>query len=224
MSAVTGFQMPFRRDNYELFKEAFKGEKTLPYVTNRLVSANKIAKKGGHVLMEHNDHQYRLHYDNRRIIKDFDDTGDNKLQDSDPVRFTLQDSDPVRFAEQAGFMRSLSKLVKIKKYHKNTSLPNALGKYKNSNDVCIRSFVKALFCESLNVTHQGFKNYEEIREYLVTFDESINMTRNAIALLKRRCVDKAFTKHQVVKNDYSKRFVVYTKGKFPEFNESDFYK
>jgi len=71
--ATTGFQhniYPQKYDMLEILIETFQSEsKTIEYIQSRLRSATDIFKKGGHVTMVYKDQQFRMHYDNKRVLE-----------------------------------------------------------------------------------------------------------------------------------------------------------
>lgn len=54
----------------EVFTESLKTEsKTIEYIQSRLRSASEVYKHGGHVTMIYRDQQFRMHFDNKRVIQ-----------------------------------------------------------------------------------------------------------------------------------------------------------
>lgn len=72
ISAATGYRMPKKAGYFDEMSKVFHGDKTINYVVQRLTTANRIAKKGGHVIMHRNDQVFRLHFDNRRVIQEIE--------------------------------------------------------------------------------------------------------------------------------------------------------
>lgn len=207
--------MPYGVDNYENFAQVFASDKTINYVSSRLTSANKIAKKGGHVVMEKSDQVFRLLYDNRRILKDVDGID---------LTEKMLDSAPLNKADEAGVLRTLSKITSKNVYQKNTSLSNKIVKYKNENEICVRSFIKALFYEALNTSYRVFESYSELVTFVKEIDKGVKLNPNILAILKNRCAIGDYNKNQVLKNKYSLKFVEGIKKRFPDFSEQDFFK
>lgn len=189
----------------------FESGKTIQFVASRLTSANKLAKRGGHVVMEYNDQIFRLHFDNRRVIQESPDFHEGML-----------DSKPVTKASDALIMRDIGKIGKNSVFHKNTSIANKVSKYSSYAEVCERVFLKWIFCDSHN--SNVFRSHSEILEFFRSYNKNTKVNLNTIGIIKHRYSNTRFTKHQVFKDENSLKFVNYIKTKFPEFNEVDFFK
>jgi hypothetical protein len=70
--ATTGFQNKVYESREELYKtleSVMKSEsRSIEYVQGSLRSATDIYKKGGNVTGKSRDQQFRMHYDNRRLL------------------------------------------------------------------------------------------------------------------------------------------------------------
>lgn len=73
IQASTGFQTKVYRNRQQLltlFEGVLKSErKELEYVQSSLRSAKEVYKDGGNVTMKYRDQIFRMHYDNRRVLK-----------------------------------------------------------------------------------------------------------------------------------------------------------
>lgn len=134
----------------------------------------------------------------------------------------MLDSKPLKNAGQARLLRKIGKLTKTPIYHQLTSTATNLPKYRHKNEICIRSFLKALFSDALNLNHKSFLNYLEIVKFITAFDEETTISVNLLSVIKNRIDKFSYTKHQVVRSAYSERFVAYVKIKFPDFLENEF--
>lgn len=155
-----------------------------------------------------------MHYDNRRLIVDSDSDSCNKFLDSKPLDI----------AEHAGVLRLKGQISKTSVYNKYSSTATGLKKYKRTNEICIRSFLKALFTPALGVSYVDFEKYAGVIDFIKGFDDSISVNAIVLATIKSRIRHYSFTKNQVPRNTYSENFVDYVKTKYPDFVEKDFFK
>ena len=207
--AATGFQKGnlSLEEVYELFLEKFKEDnKELYFIQNSLRSGKDIYKHGGNVTNVYSDKVFRLLYDNKRLI-DENDKIDN-----------LYDSKPLNSVDESSLIRYMAKLPRTKQYTINSGSAYA-SKYKNSQDLMIRNFLRALLADQLNLKSNVFKTYKDIIDFLKGFDKTINYSENSISQLKRR---GKFVK--VRKMQDASRFVDYILEKFPDFNHEEFFK
>lgn len=143
-------------------------------------------------------------FDNRRLIV-------NK-------RAPLKDSNPVKNIHQAELLRSLSKLSKDSKYHKNSHTPVLSNLYKNKYERGVRAFIRGLFAKDYNLDHTYFNSYNEIVKFIKDFDKEYKINENVIALLKRR----PMAKRKIPKSSDMTDFCAYVKAKFPDFDDKSF--
>ena len=59
----------YKKELLTLLEGCLKSEvKTIEYVQSSLRSASEIYKEGGNVTPKYRDQQFRMHYDNRRLL------------------------------------------------------------------------------------------------------------------------------------------------------------
>lgn len=203
ISAMTGFQ-PRNYEHQErirLIKEAFESDyRRINFGQRSLRKVTDIFKDGGHVTAKVNERSFRVVYDNRRQIID---TG---LLPSTNLLF----SKPLLDRDTAATLKAIG-LLGSDLYAPNTeySLKSGSSDYK---DIAIRSFIRALLQNKLNLVNT-FSNYNEIIEFIyTTFD--IKLNPNYIANQKRR----AFIPNMVPSNKQTLEIIDKIKIKFPEFN------
>jgi hypothetical protein len=207
--AATGFQKGLYSmiELEKLLKDTMNSKnKEIVYLNHRLRSSLDVFKHGGHVTSVYKDQVFRLFYDNKRVIQE----GGGDFLDSKPV----QDID------QAELLRFLGKLPRKTMYEKNTTSVNSYkSTYKNTIDVVARNFIRSYLSGDLNLDNKYFKNYTELAEFVNNFDNSLKITPNIIAQLKRRPARPKI----ILKDSISEKFVKYISEKFPSFNGSKFF-
>jgi len=179
--ATTGFQHFYTKDEMiKVFTDTIKTDsKTIEFILSRLRSATDIFKKGGHVTMEYKDQQFRMHFDNKRVIEVPEVIGDEYFLDSRPV-------DTITHGEN---LRFIGKLTKIKQYTRYANKSNVV-RYNNIEDLAINNFVKGLLAEPpmFNLNRSVLKKYKNILEFLKAYNPEIKLNENSIAVLKYRKV------------------------------------
>jgi hypothetical protein len=210
--ATTGFQRYIynKSDMLQIFTNVLKTEtKTIEYIQSRLRSATDIFKRGGHVTKVYRDQQFRLQFDNKRILNSTDFcTG-------------LIDSTPLPSVKHGENLRYMSKLPKLKQYSKFSGSISD-NKYKNMVDIGIRNFIKGLLTTTpLFNLHQGdIGGYQEIIDFVKGFDSSTKLTPNSLAKLKGRDISvKSIPRLKEIE-----LFVNYIKTTYPQFNENLFFR
>lgn len=166
-----------------------------------------ILKEGGMVTPCYSDKIFRMHYDNRRVI-------DDKL-----VIDRLLDSKPSTNVESARLYRFVGKLPTAMSYNKTLSSREVSNKYNNVLDIAVRSFIRGLFNKDYNLDISAFKDYKEVVEFVTKFDNSIKLTVNTVASLKRRPLNK---RRILASNETVVNFLKYVKIKFPDFDNVGF--
>lgn len=190
----------------EYFKEILNSEeKRISYLASSLRSAVDIHKKGGHVSMVFKDQYYSFVYDNKRNILD------NTC--SQP---SFHDSRPLVDIEQAKQFRFIASLNDKPNYHKHLE-PNITKKYKTTDEIAVRNFIKALFADELNLDSKKFKSYSEIAAFIKDYNKFV-ISENYIANLKRR----KNTRVKIKRTKEVSRFIEYVKSKFPDFDATGF--
>jgi hypothetical protein len=172
ISALTGFQKK-GIGNKELFHLVTKSmtsfEKSLNYIQTSLRSATDIYKKGGHVTPINRDQVFRTVYDNRRVIEKTNDlqtkikviNGDTSLEFLN-VYSTLLDSKPMRNKEQCDSFRSIGKIVKDTVIYNVTNRKPSNNLYKDSFDIALKQFIRALYSEKLKLNPKEFKFHKDL--------------------------------------------------------------
>jgi hypothetical protein len=227
IKAATGLQTKGMNNDLlnELLLKTFNTEdKTLEYIQWSLRSAKEIYLKGGNVVESNRDQRFRLLYDNRRKIDD----GGVDLDLTKEMR--LLDSSPVLNRKEAEVLRHISKLPTLVNYQHNSGV-GGLSSYKSFLELGVRNFLKYLLSDQLNLDHKAFKNYKEIVKFLNGFNEyndvlgksRLSVKENYVATIKRRGF-KNTTKKVVKRTVETLKFVEYVKNKFPNFDDSKFFR
>ena len=217
--ASTGFQHRAYNSRVQLiegFIEAMKSEsKTLGYIQSNLRSASEIYKKGGHVTMVHKDHQFRMHFDNRRVIQ-WETTIPSTIEN-------LVDSIPVETVTTVKNMRFISRMSKTKLFTRFSSV-KTVNKYKDDEDMVVRKFLKGLLSTPplFNLHREELMSYQLIQEYLERYNPKIKYTVGMLAIIKYR-VSKGVKWLPVQRTKASEVFVQYLKQNFTSFDEEEFY-
>ena len=213
--ATTGFQHKIygKDDMLEVFTETFKSEsKTLEFILSRLRSATEIFKRGGHVTMQYRDQQFRMHFDNKRVLQTTENTTDEILFDSLPLKSVKQGEN----------FRAISKITKVKQFTKYSNIKDSMLKYEKIEDLAINNFVKGLLMEPpmFNLSKDKFKSYEDIVTFVKRFKPSVKMNEQKIAMLKYRKIKLK----SVPKLKATEEFVNYVKNHLVEFDSDSFFR
>ena len=178
--ATTGFQHIYRKDDMWIaFSEIYASEeKSVEFVQSRLRSASDIYKKGGHVTMVYKDQQFRMHYDNKRLLE-CKETFDGLL-----------DSKPHENIKQGENLRGIGKVYKTKQYSRFANLGVGGTKYLKPVELAVRNFVKGLLSEPpmFNLHRVGLESNQKIVDFIHRFNPEIKITVNSISLLKNRSI------------------------------------
>lgn len=212
--ATTGFQHNVYSidDRLKVFTETFKSEtKCVEFIQSRLRSAKDIYTRGGHVTMVYNDQQFRMHFDNKRLL----------VASPGEIEEQLLDSKPLMHIKHGENLRFISKLTKISQYSKFSS-SGVTSRYKKSDELAITNFIKALVSEPplFKLHRVGLEKYSDIIDYLKAFNPSINISKNRIAYLKSKSVNW----RSVPRISKSDEFIKYIKLKFKDFDENSFFR
>lgn len=215
--ATTGLQHRAFRGKDEMLKqfiETVKTEiKTLGFVQSRLRSATEIYKKGGQVTMVRRDQIFRMHFDNRRLL-DWETTIPSTIE-------KFIDSKPLLDISQGQNLRFIGRLSKNKQYGKYTSIKTVTN-YKSQEEVVIRNFLKCLLSSPpLFNLYYDFANYQEILEYIHSYNPQLKLTSDDIAILKYRT--KTVQWLHIERTKTGDDFIEYVKIKYPNFDVGGFY-
>jgi hypothetical protein len=214
--ASTGFQRnvyPNRDEMLNVFLDTISSDnKTIEYVQTRLRSAIDIYKKGGHVTSTFRDQQFRMHFDNRRLI----------VEPVKTLNVTFLDSKPLIDVDHAENLRAISKMSKTGLYSRQTSGGGKDNSYKTYEDLAIRNFVKGVLSNPplFNLEGSDFKSYKAINEFLKGYKSSINYTPQIISNLKNRSIKWKSTP----RTPQSEDFIKYVKSKIVNFDVDSFFR
>jgi len=133
----------------------------------------------------------------------------------------LLDSKPLKNSVSCFNLRKIASKLRVFEYNQRTSV-KIDKKYKNYSDIAIRNFIKGIYSKPpiYSGIAQSFKDYSSLIAFIKDFDTKVKISKQSISNLKNR---KIINK-QVPKTDETISFVNYIKKKFPDFNESLFYK
>jgi hypothetical protein len=241
--ATTGFQRKgmSKKELFELFEKTMENsEKVIEYTQTSLRSATDISKKVGHVVQTYRDSSFTMKYDNRRIIVDNIFTNlNNSTKKEEEVELLLTplykesplqedsillDSKPFTRKEECANLRYMSKRNRVKEYNSITSLPLqkvSITSGKNYKSLAIRQFIKLLYSDNETYMNlrSSFKNYNELVNFIKSYDNSIKITKQSISnLLNRKVIHK-----QILKNEDTLSFISYVKTRFPDFKDDQFF-
>lgn len=215
--ATTGFQNRIygtKKELIDVFLHTIKSEhKTIEYVQSTLRSAKDIYTKGGHVTMQYRDQYFRMHYDNRRVLK-WETTIPAKAE-------VLIDSIPLLTAKEGENLRYISGVHKKKLYGKYTSVGNRVNKYKITGEIAVRNFVKGVLTNPMlfNLTKDTFYTNRDLIEFIECYNPLFKYNDVILTQYKNRKVKLLKTPRSKESED----FVKYVKIRFPHFTEEGFY-
>ena len=208
----------------EVFTETFHTEsKSIEYIQTRLRSAKDIFKHGGHVTMLFKDQQFRMHFDNKRLlISDSVISNSNSNSNSNPIEEILLDSKPLISVSQGENLRFISKLPKVKQYQKYSNTGIVANKYNQNEDLVIKNFVKALLTTPpmFKLHRVGLENYKDIVAFIKGFKPNLKIDVNAIAVLKNRSLKRK----SVPRTIHCEAFIQYLLVKFKDFEVDSFFR
>lgn len=118
-------------------------------------------------------------------------------------------------------LRYISRLYKNKLYGKFSGVSTGLNKYKSTDEIAVRNFLKGLLANppKFNLQPGVFYDYKEIIAFVNGYNPHIKIKVNNLALYKRRNVQIV----RVQKTNETEAFVKYVKEKFKDFDEKSFY-
>ena len=216
IAATTGLQRGnLFKTNEEIesyFKEILNPSnknKNINFIATSLTSANEIFKRGGHVAQKFKDQIYSFNFDGKR-----------KILDEIVSKPNFHDSLPLKDVDEAKILKNFNNLARQSNYVGNLASGAVVKKYKNTTELGIRNFIKALFANDLNLKSENFQNYGEIIDFIKLFDPNYRLTANNIATLKRRCNTRVLLRKTVE----LEKLVDHIKSKFPDFDAKGFYK
>jgi len=210
IKATTGFQARgYKNDELKTFFTSIlkSDNKEFNYIYSTLTSPNTIykSKVKMNVTIYYSDHVFRLLFDNKRFIID----SNNSFHSSKPW-FNVN---------QAMNSRRIANIIKNNEYQKLTHVKSN-KEYKNYTELAIRNFIRALFNNDFNINNP-FNSYNDIIEFIKTFDKKINLQKYTISRIKNN--DK-FIYNNVPLNKDTFKFATFVKTKFPLFDFNKFFK
>ena len=220
--ATTGFQHRAYTNKNELligFLELMKTEgKTVEFVQSRLRSASDIYNKGGHLTMVHRDQQFRMHYDNRRVLQ-WESTIPYSVE-------CLVDSKPLLDVLEGKNLRFIARMSKTKQYSKYNSEGKSIALYNNNEEIAIRNFLKGLLITPamFNLNRRELNSYTSIVEYIKNYNPLFKINEVTLAQVKRRVNAKQIKWMRVQETKASAAFVKYVQQKFKDFDVVSYYK
>ena len=203
--------------------QTFQSEaKSFEYVQTRLRSATDIFKKGGAVTMVYRDQQFRMHFDNKRLIEVPNTVKVVEKEDTSLMKAVLLDSSPLADVSQGENLRFISKLSKLKQFSRYSNFSSGVLKYKSKEDLAINNFLKGLIAEPpmFNLHREGLKTNKAIIDYLLQYDPNIKINENNLKNLKRSTI----TKKSVPRLQECENFIEFVKIKFNQFDEVNFFR
>lgn len=200
----------------EFIKSLDSDKKGFNFIQQSLRYAKDIYKKGGHVIMNYADRNFKLVYDNRRriILKDEDEN------ENDPCK-TLLKSSPWDNCNECMEVRGLLKIVNTSDYNRILSKQGTKA-YKNYVEVGVRSFIKGYLNNLYGLKKEDFKNYQDLIDFIKSYEpaNNVNLSKQSISNLRnRRTILKNVPRIKEVQS-----FVDFVKTKIPHFDSDSFFK
>ena len=218
--ATTGLQHFYtKNDMVEVLVETFKSEgKIIEYIQSRLRSPSDIYKKGGHVTMIYKDQNYRMHFDNKRVLEA---PIERQIREG-VLSEVLMNSRPLSTTCHGENLRYISKIPKVKQYSRFSGTVGKTLRYKKMEDLAVQNFVKGLLSNPpmFNLHRVGLESYKAIVSYIKNYNSSIKITEDSIASLKNRSIKWK----SVPKTKETEAFVKYLLNKFKIFDEGCFFR
>ena len=133
----------------------------------------------------------------------------------------LLDSKPLKNSVSCFNLRKIASKIRVSDYNQRTSF-KIDTKYKNYSDIAIRNFIKGIYSKPpiYSGIAERFKDYSSLIAFIKGFDTKFKISKQSISNMKNRKI----IHKQVPRTDETITFVNYIKMKFPDFNESLFYK
>jgi len=133
----------------------------------------------------------------------------------------LLDSKPLKNSVSCFNLRKITSKIRVSDYNQRTSV-KIDTKYKNYSDIAIQNFIKGIYSKPpiYSGIAESFKDYSSLIAFIKGFDTKFKISKQSISNMKNRKI----IHKQVPRTDETISFVNYIKMKFPDFNESLFYK
>jgi hypothetical protein len=198
-------------ETWDLMSSAGLG-KTISFASTTLRSAIEIYKKGGHVSMSYRDQDFRVYYNNNRIIEE-------------PGIDGFFNSRPVKSVEEALTQRRYSQITRGTAYQRNTSL-RSNNKYSSNLEIGIRGFLKAVLSGEHGLSLNSFTGYRDLIDFVhkFVFSSGYKLRRaidsSYVSQLKMRIKGKIRKPYQVPRLPGIIAFYDYVKERYPSFDPS----
>lgn len=133
----------------------------------------------------------------------------------------LLDSKPLSNRVICFNLRAIASKFRVNEYNKRTSISSNKS-YKNYSDTGIRNFIKGLLCTPPKYPGIAsiLNNYSLIIEFIKKYDSKYKINKSSLSKLKQR----QMVIKQVPKTKETVLFVEYVKRRFPNFDETNFFK
>lgn len=212
IKAITGLQT---RDldlaeTWGLMSDSGLG-KTVGFASTSLRSAIDLYKKGGHVTMDYRDRDFRILYNNNRIVVE------NSIEKG------LLMTKPVQSVEESLTQRLFSRLTRSSLYQRNTSL-KSINKYKSNLEIGIRAFLKDVLNERNGVQMSLFNGYKGLIDFVHKFVYDSGRTLNRaldssyVSQVKFRSLNKIQKPRMVPRLPSIIQFFDYVKDSFKDYD------
>jgi len=187
--------------------------KTVSFVSTSLRSAITVYKKGGHVTMDYSDRDFRIMYNNNRVVVE------NGLEDA------LLSTKPVKSIEESLTQRVYSRLTRGSLYQKYTSL-KSINNYKSNLEIGIRAFLKDVLNGRNSVNMSLFAGYKGLLDFVhkYVYDSGEKLKRSLdssyVSQIKMRSKDRMSKPRMVPRLSSIMNFFDYVKDRFPDYDTS----
>jgi len=120
-------------------------------------------------------------------------------------------------------LRAIALKFRVNEYNKRTSISSNKS-YKNYSDTGIRNFIKGLLCTPPKYPEIAsvLSNYSLIIEFIKKYDSKYKINKSSLSTLKLK--QRQMVIKQVPKSKETVLFVEYVKRRFPNFDETLFFK
>jgi hypothetical protein len=190
--------------------------KTISFASTSLRSAIDIYKKGGHVTMSYRDQDFRVLYNNNRIVIEGEGEG-------------FLSTRPVESIEEALTLRRYSQLVRSTPYQKTTSM-GSINKYTSNLEIGVRTFLRDVLNSKNGLSMSSFSGYRELIDYVHEWVLSSGyklkraLTSSYVSQLKMRSANKVIKPYGLPRVSSIISFFAYVKERFPTYDTSFLFK
>jgi len=162
---------------------------------------------------------------NHKEIYDIENVNKNTKQTLKNIKdfkiHILLDSKPLRNQLVCFNLRAIAFKFRVNEYNKRTSISSNKS-YKNYLDIDVRNFIKELLCTLFKYSEIAsiLKHYSLIIDFIKLYDPKYKINKSSLSKLKLRQI----MFKQVPKTKETVLFVDYVKQRFPNFDETNFFK